>query len=203
LTLNAKLKMQNAKKFYFFVFNLRRIMLAISLMRMGAKKRPFYRVVVKEKRSKRDGKYLENLGTYNPMSEPAEVNLKHDRIAYWIGVGAQPSETVASLIKHNPEQSEEEKAAVLEARTAKAEAEKKAQIEAKKAEAEKLKAEKIEADRLEAEKAEAARRDAEQAETANAEAASAEETVAETENSEAGEVAETTESPEEKPEAGE
>jgi ribosomal protein S16 len=56
-------------------------MLAISLMRMGAKKRPFYRVVVKEKRSKRDGKYLENLGTYNPMSDPAEVILKHDRCA--------------------------------------------------------------------------------------------------------------------------
>jgi small subunit ribosomal protein S16 len=79
----------------------RNIMLAISLMRMGAKKSPFYRVVVKEKRSKRDGKYLENLGTYNPMTNPAEVSLKHDRIQYWIGVGAKPSETVASLIKNN------------------------------------------------------------------------------------------------------
>ena len=78
---------------------------------MGAKKKPFYRVVVKEKRSKRDGKYLENVGTYNPMPDPAEVNLKHERIQYWISVGAQPSETVASLIKNNPEQSEEEKAA--------------------------------------------------------------------------------------------
>ena len=77
-------------------------MLAISLMRMGAKGKPFYRLVVKEKRSKRDGKYLENVGTYNPMTNPAEVILKHDRIQYWIGVGAQPSETVASLIKHNP-----------------------------------------------------------------------------------------------------
>jgi small subunit ribosomal protein S16 len=76
-------------------------MLAISLMRMGAKKRPFYRVVVKEKRSKRDGKYLENVGTYNPLANPAEVILKHDRIQYWMGVGAQPTETVASLIKHN------------------------------------------------------------------------------------------------------
>jgi len=77
-------------------------MLAISLMRIGAKGQPFYRLVVKEKRSKRDGKYLENLGTYNPMVNPAAVNLNHDRIQYWIGVGAKPTETVASLIKNNP-----------------------------------------------------------------------------------------------------
>ena len=82
----------------------RKNMLAISLMRIGAKGKPFYRVVVKEKRSKRDGKYLENVGTYNPMKDPAEVDLKHERIQYWIGVGAQPTETVASLIKHNPAQ---------------------------------------------------------------------------------------------------
>ncbi len=82
-------------------------MLGISLMRMGAKKKPFYRIVVKEKRSKRDGKYIENVGTYNPMTDPAEVNLKHDRIQYWIGVGAQPTETVASLLKHNQPQTEE------------------------------------------------------------------------------------------------
>jgi small subunit ribosomal protein S16 len=73
---------------------------------MGAKKKPFYRLVVKEKRSKRDGKYLENVGTYNPMANPAEVILKHDRIQYWMSVGAQPTETVASLIKHNPVKSE-------------------------------------------------------------------------------------------------
>jgi small subunit ribosomal protein S16 len=78
------------------------IMLAISLVRMGAKKSPFYRVVVKEKRSKRDGKYIENVGTYNPMTNPAQVELKHDRVQYWISVGAQPTETVASLIKNNP-----------------------------------------------------------------------------------------------------
>ena len=83
-------------------------MLAISLMRMGAKKRPFYRVVVKEKRSKRDGAYLENLGTYDPLADPADVRLNHDRLQYWIGVGAQPTETVASLIKNNPAMSEEE-----------------------------------------------------------------------------------------------
>ena len=71
-------------------------------MRMGAKGNPFYRLVVKERRSKRDGKYLENLGTYNPMVDPAEVVLNHDRINYWIGVGAQPTDTVKSLIKNNP-----------------------------------------------------------------------------------------------------
>ena len=83
-------------------------MLAISLMRMGAKKKPFYRVVVKEKRSKRDGKYLENVGTYNPMTNPATVDLRHDRVQYWISVGAQPTETVASLIKNNPAQESEQ-----------------------------------------------------------------------------------------------
>lgn len=77
-------------------------MLGISLMRMGAKKQPFYRIVVKEKRSKRDGAYIENVGTYNPMTNPAEVNLKHDRIEHWISVGAQPTDTVKSLIKNNP-----------------------------------------------------------------------------------------------------
>ena len=77
-------------------------MLAISLMRIGAKGKPFYRLVVKEKRSKRDGAYIENVGTYDPMKNPAAVQLNHDRIQYWIGVGAKPTETVASLIKNNP-----------------------------------------------------------------------------------------------------
>ena len=68
-------------------------------MRTGSKKRPSYRVIVKEKQSKRDGAYLENLGTYNPTSQPAEINLKLDRVRYWIGKGAQPTETVSQLIK--------------------------------------------------------------------------------------------------------
>lgn len=140
-------------------------------MRMGAKGKPFYRLVVKEKRSKRDGKYLENVGTYNPMMDPAEVNLKHDRIQYWISVGAQPTETVASLIKNNPEQTEEEKAAALEARTAKIEAEKKAKADAKKAAAE---AKKAEEEKAAAEKAAAEKAEAEAAEAQKAEAASAE-----------------------------
>ena len=74
-------------------------MLAIRLMRMGAKKSPTYRVVVKEKLSKRDGAYLENVGTYNPTREPAEVKLKMDRIRYWLERGAQPTDTVRQLIK--------------------------------------------------------------------------------------------------------
>jgi small subunit ribosomal protein S16 len=79
-------------------------MLAISLMRMGGKGQPYYRLVVKEKRSKRDGKYIENLGTYNPMADPAKVDLRHERIQYWIGVGAQPTQTAASLIKKSAAQ---------------------------------------------------------------------------------------------------
>ena len=76
-------------------------MLAISLVRMGAKGKPFYRVVVKEKRSKRDGKYIELLGTYDPMANPAAIKIDNDRVQYWIGVGAQPTQTAASLIKKN------------------------------------------------------------------------------------------------------
>ena len=74
-------------------------MLAIRLMRTGAKKRPSYRIVVKEKQSKRDGACLENLGIYNPTREPAEINLKDERVRYWIEKGAQPTETVRQLIK--------------------------------------------------------------------------------------------------------
>jgi len=138
-------------------------MLGISLMRMGAKKKPFYRIVVKEKRSKRDGKYLENVGTYNPMADPAEVKLVHDRIQYWISVGAQPTETVASLIKHNPVQTEEEQAAAIQAKADKLEAEKAARAEEKKARAAKLEEERAEAAKVEADKAAAEKAEAERA----------------------------------------
>ena len=74
-------------------------MLAIRLMRMGAKKRPFYRVIVKEKLSKRDGAYLENVGTYDPTRQPAEIKLNDERVRYWMERGAQPSPTVERLIK--------------------------------------------------------------------------------------------------------
>jgi small subunit ribosomal protein S16 len=76
-------------------------MLAIRLMRMGAKKRPSYRIVVKEKLSKRDGSYLENLGFYNPTQNPAELRLDDARAQYWLERGAQPKETVRRLIKAN------------------------------------------------------------------------------------------------------
>ena len=74
-------------------------MLAIRLMRMGAKKSPSYRVVVKEKLSKRDGAYVENVGFYNPTRNPAEVRLDMERVNYWIGRGAQPTDTVRQLIR--------------------------------------------------------------------------------------------------------
>lgn len=74
-------------------------MLAIRLMRMGAKKRPSYRIVVKEKQSKRDGAFLENVGTYNPTRQPAEITLKAERVQYWMAKGAQPTDTVRQLIK--------------------------------------------------------------------------------------------------------
>ncbi len=76
-------------------------MLAIRLMRMGAKKRPSYRIVVKEKLSKRDGACLENLGFYNPTQNPAELRLDGERAQYWLEKGAQPTETVRRLIKAN------------------------------------------------------------------------------------------------------
>jgi small subunit ribosomal protein S16 len=68
-------------------------------MRMGAKKRPSYRIVVKEKQSKRDGAFLENVGTYNPTRQPAEITLKAERVQYWMAKGAQPTDTVRQLIK--------------------------------------------------------------------------------------------------------
>ncbi len=68
-------------------------------MRMGAKKRPSYRIVVKEKQSKRDGAFLENVGTYDPTRQPAEIKLKTARVNYWIKKGAQPTDTVRQLIK--------------------------------------------------------------------------------------------------------
>ena len=70
-------------------------------MRTGAKKRPSYRVIVKEKQSKREGAYLENLGTYDPTTNPAQVKLNLERVGYWLDKGAQPTETVSRLIKQS------------------------------------------------------------------------------------------------------
>jgi len=69
------------------------------LARHGAKKRPFYRIVVADSESPRDGRFLEKVGTYNPLSEPAEVILKTERVQYWLQQGAIPSDTVRNLLK--------------------------------------------------------------------------------------------------------
>jgi small subunit ribosomal protein S16 len=73
----------------------------IRLMRMGKTKQPSYRVVVKEARTPRAGRYIELLGHYNPLTEPADVKLNEERLKYWLGVGAQPTEIMRRLIgKH-------------------------------------------------------------------------------------------------------
>ena len=74
-------------------------MLAIRLTRTGAKKKPSYRIVVIDSRKARDGRFVEIVGHYNPRKEPAELALKTERIQYWLKQGAQPSETVRSLLR--------------------------------------------------------------------------------------------------------
>lgn len=73
----------------------------IRLMRIGKTKQPSYRVVVKEARSPRSGKYIEQLGFYNPLTDPADVRLDEERVKYWLSVGAQPTERVRTLISKN------------------------------------------------------------------------------------------------------
>ena len=72
----------------------------LRLKRMGRKKRPFYRVVAADKRCPRDGRHIEVIGFYNPMTQPSEVRLDLERVDYWLSVGASPSDTVARLIKN-------------------------------------------------------------------------------------------------------
>ncbi|MGO2539330.1 MAG: 30S ribosomal protein S16, partial [Leuconostoc mesenteroides] len=72
----------------------------IRLKRMGAKKRPFYRVVIADSRSPRDGRFIETVGTYNPISQPAEIKLDEEKILSWLGNGAQPSDTVRNLLSN-------------------------------------------------------------------------------------------------------
>ncbi len=74
-------------------------MLAIRLARIGKTKKPFYRVVVMDKRRPRNGRFVEVVGTYDPLKKPAEVKLNAERIQYWIGCGAQPSDTVRSFLR--------------------------------------------------------------------------------------------------------
>ncbi len=71
----------------------------IRLTRKGTKKKPFYRIVAADIEAPRDGKFLEALGTYDPMQDPAVVTLKEDRVKYWLGEGAEPSTTVKSILK--------------------------------------------------------------------------------------------------------
>ena len=77
-------------------------MLMIRLARFGAKKKPFYRVVVIEKDRARNGRSIEVVGHYNPLTNPATVNLQHERISYWTNNGAQLSDRVERLMKENP-----------------------------------------------------------------------------------------------------
>ena len=71
----------------------------IRLKRMGMKKKPFYRVVVADIHSPRDGRFIEEIGYYNPMTAPAEINVNGERAKYWLGVGAQPTDTERVLLK--------------------------------------------------------------------------------------------------------
>ena len=73
--------------------------LKIRLQRFGSNKRPFYQVVVTDSRNPRNGRYIENVGYYNPMTEKSEIELKSDRIVHWFGLGARPTDTVNKLLK--------------------------------------------------------------------------------------------------------
>jgi small subunit ribosomal protein S16 len=77
-------------------------MLVIRLRRAGSKNRPFFRVVVTESKSARDGRFVEVVGHYNPRTKPETLVLDHDRVSHWVKVGAQPSDTVRTLIDRAP-----------------------------------------------------------------------------------------------------
>ena len=74
-------------------------MVKIRLRRMGAKKAPFYRIVVADSRYPRDGRFIEEIGTYNPLTDPATVEVNADRAQEWIKKGAQPTDTVRGILK--------------------------------------------------------------------------------------------------------
>jgi small subunit ribosomal protein S16 len=76
--------------------------LTIRLARIGKKKQPFYRVVVTEKTRPRNGRFVEIIGTYDPLKNPAAVKINGERVKYWLSKGAQPSDTVRSLLRSNP-----------------------------------------------------------------------------------------------------
>ena len=74
-------------------------MVKLRLARAGAKKRPFYRVVVTDSRMPRDGRFIEQIGHYDPKADPVVLTIKEDRLDYWLSVGAQTSETLGTLVK--------------------------------------------------------------------------------------------------------
>ena len=74
-------------------------MVAMRLTRIGSKKRPYYRIVVIDKRRARNGRFLEVLGQYNPIANPTQVEINSERAQYWLAKGARPSETVRSLLR--------------------------------------------------------------------------------------------------------
>ena len=73
-------------------------MVKIRLRRMGAKKSPFYRIIVADSRSPRDGRFIEEVGYYNPMTEPVTLKVEEEKVQKWLASGAQPTETVNSLL---------------------------------------------------------------------------------------------------------
>ncbi|MDI9515023.1 MAG: 30S ribosomal protein S16 [Bacillota bacterium] len=75
------------------------MMVKIRLKRIGAKKKPFYRIVVADSRSPRDGKFIEQIGTYNPLTDPSEIKVDAEKAKKWLSTGAQPTETVKKLLK--------------------------------------------------------------------------------------------------------
>ena len=77
-------------------------MLAIRLRRTGSKKRPYFRVVVTDSRTARDSSFVEVLGSYNPRTQPETLDIKRDRLEYWLKAGAQPSDTIRTLVARMP-----------------------------------------------------------------------------------------------------
>ena len=74
-------------------------MLRIRLRRVGKKKQPSYRIVVADSRAPRDGAFVEQVGYYNPLTDPSEISIQEDKVRHWLGVGAKPSETVSRILQ--------------------------------------------------------------------------------------------------------
>ena len=130
----------------------------IRLRRMGAKKAPFYRVVVADSRFPRDGRFIEEIGYYNPMTAPADIKVDGERAKYWLGVGAQPTEQVLNLLKITGDWQKFKGLDGAEGtlKTVEAGPDAAARVEAVEAQAQKLKAAKSEADAKAKAEAEAA-----------------------------------------------